>query len=181
MEAAFTLIGTGNTQKLLYNYQPVTPEVLKAAGYQVKKSAANGGKGEFCYTCAPKGTDLLRIWYEATIICNGVLGAVWFCSHCSTAYEHRSRGKALWTELLKSFKIADRPISFNNPSEGENDYIPTREDFESAYANCARCGEAVSVDVVLNAIDAANKSCGRTLHPRWRLITEKNIEIWAGE
>lgn len=179
METAFSLVGTGNNLKLLWNDEPVKVDALKDAGYLVKKSSANGGRGEYCYTCAPKGTGVLRIWYEVTIPCNGVLGAVWFCSHCGTAYEHQRRGNKLWSELQKTAKPSIEK-SQTSHADQESYYLPTREDFETAYRRLAGCGEAVPVNAVLQEIGVMVEGGGRTLNPQWRAITERNIEMWAG-
>jgi hypothetical protein len=42
-------------------------------------------------------------------------------------------------------------------------------------------GEAVSVDSVLDQIENNVKKEGLTLKNDWRMITEKNIAIWAGK
>jgi len=100
----FSLIGAGNTAQLALDGKLVTLGTLTLLGYHVTKSPENNGKGEFCYRCAPQGTGILRAWYQVSITCNGVHGAVWICSHCSTAHQHQSCGQSIWAELTKENK-----------------------------------------------------------------------------
>lgn len=97
----FSLVGSGKTAQLALDGSLVTLGTLTLAGCSPKKSPANGGKGEFCYRCAPPGSGILRVWYQVSISHNGVHGAIWICSNCSTVFEHKSAGKELWAELTK--------------------------------------------------------------------------------
>jgi|GEM_PF-4311555 len=64
-------------------------------------------------------------------------------------------------------------------SECSDAYLPTKEDFESAYRMLTRPGESISIDSVLNQIEVNAKNNGFLLNGDWRLITEKNIEVWS--
>ena len=57
--------------------------------------------------------------------------------------------------------------------------LPTKEDFESAYRTLTRPGQSISIDVVLDQIETNAKNKSLTLKNNWRMITEKNIEIWS--
>jgi hypothetical protein len=57
--------------------------------------------------------------------------------------------------------------------------LPTKEDFESAYKMLTHHGESISIDAVLDQIETNAIENGLTLKNNWRVITEKNIEIWA--
>lgn len=59
------------------------------------------------------------------------------------------------------------------------DYLPTKEDFESAYRSLTRPGLAVSIDSVLDQLEIDAKKKGLLLENNWRKITEKNIETWS--
>lgn len=61
----------------------------------------------------------------------------------------------------------------------DNNYLPTIEDLEIAYRMLTRHGEAIASDLVLDQIEIIMKNRGLSLKINWRLITEKNIEIWA--
>ena len=61
----------------------------------------------------------------------------------------------------------------------DNSYLPTKEDFETAYRMLARPGEAISIDAVLDQIEINARGWGLLLKNNWRMITEKNIEIWS--
>jgi len=58
--------------------------------------------------------------------------------------------------------------------------LPTKEDFESAYRSLTRPGQSISIDSVLDQIEINSKKKGLTLINDWRMITEENIENWAG-
>jgi len=58
-------------------------------------------------------------------------------------------------------------------------YLPTKEDFESAYRMLARMGVEISVDTILDKIETNANDSNTLLKDNWRIITEKNIEIWS--
>lgn len=60
----------------------------------------------------------------------------------------------------------------------DNGYLPNKEDIESAYRMLTRPGEAISIDTVLDKIEVHAVKMGLSLKSNWRMITEKNIEIW---
>ena len=57
--------------------------------------------------------------------------------------------------------------------------LPSKEDFESAYRTLTRLGDELSLDAILDQIEINVTKAGRTLKSNWRMITEKNIEIWS--
>ena len=63
--------------------------------------------------------------------------------------------------------------------ESANDYLPTKEDFEAAYRVLTRPGQSISIDSVLNQLEINAKNEGHLLKSNWRMVTEKNIEIWS--
>lgn len=58
-------------------------------------------------------------------------------------------------------------------------YLPNKEDFESAYRSLTRPGETIAIDSVLDQMEINAKGKGLSLKNNWRIITEKNIEIWS--
>jgi hypothetical protein len=75
----------------------------------------------------------------------------------------------------------------NPPSGGDalissrsyGDYLPTKDDVESAYDMLGSRGEEIDIDSILDQIDKNATNSGRNLKANWRLITEKNIEMWS--
>ena len=62
--------------------------------------------------------------------------------------------------------------------ENIKDYVPTKEDVESAYDMLGSRGEEIDIDSVLDQIERNVTNYGHNLKANWRLITERNIEIW---
>ncbi len=58
--------------------------------------------------------------------------------------------------------------------------LPSKLDFESAYRSLTCPGNSISLDAVLDQIETNAKKKGLLLNSNWRIIMEKNIEIWAG-
>lgn len=58
-------------------------------------------------------------------------------------------------------------------------YLPTKDDFESAYRALTHPGETISIDSVLDQMEINVKKNGLLLKKNWSMITEKNIEIWS--
>jgi len=58
--------------------------------------------------------------------------------------------------------------------------LPSKLDFESAYRSLTCPGESISIDAVLDQLETNAKEKGLSLNSNWRIIMEKNIEIWAG-
>ena len=69
------------------------------------------------------------------------------------------------------------PQTHSQPQD--NNYLPTKEDFESAYRALTRPGETIAIDAVLAQLESNVKKKGLSLKSNWRMITEKNIEIWS--
>ena len=62
-----------------------------------------------------------------------------------------------------------------------NDYLPNKEDFESAYRMLCSPGQKIDKKSILDQIEKNALNSGRNLKTNWRLITERNIEIWVNE
>jgi hypothetical protein len=60
-----------------------------------------------------------------------------------------------------------------------SNYLPSKEDFESSYRTLTSPGKTISIDSVLDQLEINAKEKGLSLKSNWRMITEKNIEIWA--
>jgi hypothetical protein len=60
----------------------------------------------------------------------------------------------------------------------KSNYLPTKEDFETAYRTLTRPGETISIDAVLDQLETNVKKIGLSLMSNWRIITKKNIELW---
>lgn len=90
------------------------------------------------------------------------------------------------TRLLKLKALQNKvsaPPSYSGIKEvqqPEGNYLPNREDFESAYRSLARPGQEVSIDAVLDKIASNAIKAGLTLKDQWRTITERNIkDYWS--
>jgi hypothetical protein len=66
-----------------------------------------------------------------------------------------------------------------NQTDFSASYQPCKEDFETAYRKLSRLGESVFIDDVLDQIEIIAKEGEYSLNNNWRIITEKNIEIWS--
>jgi hypothetical protein len=62
-----------------------------------------------------------------------------------------------------------------------NSYIPTIQDFESAYRLLTRPGQKISLDTILDQIAISIRKTGNILKENWRNITEENIKKWTKE
>jgi hypothetical protein len=69
--------------------------------------------------------------------------------------------------------------SFNKRTNPPEQYLPDKEYSERAYKMVTRPGQPVSVDAVLDQIEINAKKDGLVLKDNWRIITERNIEIWS--
>ena len=83
-------------------------------------------------------------------------------------------------KVLKKQWIKKVDTTLNNDIDSRNEeYLPTREDFESAYKMLAHTGVEISVEKILDQIEVNTKDAGRQLKSNWRKITEKNIfDVW---
>jgi hypothetical protein len=79
----------------------------------------------------------------------------------------------------------EEALSGKNPNNNQiklsGTYLPNKEDFESAYRMLTRPGEPISLDAVLNQIEINAKKEGHVPKDNWRMITERNIEIWSSK
>lgn len=60
-----------------------------------------------------------------------------------------------------------------------NKYIPNFNDFKLAYRTIAKLGQEASLDAVLDQIETTATKAGHNLKESWRMVTERNIEIWS--
>jgi len=82
-----------------------------------------------------------------------------------------------YPEFYNTLENVMRPgITSTCPDPG---FLPTKNHFESAYRSLTRLGRAVPVDLVLDQIEIDATNEGRSLQHGWRLITEKNVQIWV--
>jgi hypothetical protein len=86
--------------------------------------------------------------------------------------EHRAKIEKLINDIQNSLPYDQHQI---------NSYLPSKKDFESAYRMLAQLGEAVSVDSVLEQVEIIIKNNGLSLRNDWRMLTERNIAIWANK
>ena len=77
--------------------------------------------------------------------------------------------------LIKSPYVKEN----NAVSRRTGDYLPNKDDFESAYRMLCSPGENIDKDSILDQIEKTAINSGRNLKTNWRLITERNIEIWV--
>ena len=78
-------------------------------------------------------------------------------------------------------KSSEPPI-YEPPDNGTDStslYLPNKEDFIFAYRKLTRFGHEISIDAVLDQIQIEFTNKGYHLEDNWRIITEKNIEIWS--
>jgi hypothetical protein len=55
------------------------------------------------------------------------------------------------------------------------DYLPNKDNFESAYRMLCSPGQKIDKESILNQIDKNAINSGYNLKKNWRMITEKNI------
>ena len=75
---------------------------------------------------------------------------------------------------LKNESSESKPIM-----EALHGYLPTKEDSETAIRMLTRPGEAITIDTVMDQLEINANKKGLSLNNNWRMITEKNIEIWS--
>ena len=86
---------------------------------------------------------------------------------------------------LNELNLVSNVSSLNNgleqirPQFQDNSHLPTKENFESTYRALARLGDELSLDAILDQIEINVTKTGLALKSNWRMITEKNIEIWS--
>ena len=90
-----------------------------------------------------------------------------------------------YEKQINKMNLVSNVSSLNNGFEQirsqfqDNSYLPTKEDFESAYRTLTRLGDELSLDAILDQIEINVTKAGLSLKSNWRMITEKNIEIWS--
>ena len=85
---------------------------------------------------------------------------------------------------LNELKNIDKSNVFNKMSldENEEDYLPVRADFENA---CRKCSQflwetsGIPIDRIFEIMEKDLLRTGHKLHKDWRIISEKNIALWA--
>ena len=65
------------------------------------------------------------------------------------------------------------------PTDSTKPYLPCKEDFETAYRKLSKLGDSISIDSVLDQIEVKANNERHLLKSNWRIITEKNIEVWS--
>jgi hypothetical protein len=68
----------------------------------------------------------------------------------------------------------DAPISH----QSSGNYLPTKDDFESAYRMLGSPGQNIHKDSILDQIEKNAINSRQNLKENWRLITERNIKNW---
>lgn len=93
--------------------------------------------------------------------------------HIFESYELKLSQLGLVSNVSSTIKAPPKSQPDNNG------YEPTKEDFESAYCALTRPGETISIDSVLDQMEINAMKKGLSLKSNWRMVTEKNIEIWS--
>ena len=83
------------------------------------------------------------------------------------------------SNLINDYSLSKEDAIIPHLSPG--DYLPTKEDFESAYRMLCSPGQKIDKGAILDQIEKNAINSGRNLKINWRLITERNIEIWVNE
>ena len=81
--------------------------------------------------------------------------------------------------LVSNISTTNNASQQNNSQPQDNNYLPTKDDFELAYRSLTRLGDELSLDAILDQIEINITKAGLSLKSNWRIITEKNIEIWS--
>lgn len=72
--------------------------------------------------------------------------------------------------------ISDESVDINFSDSNEENYLPSREDFEKA---CRKCSQSeIPIDNIFDTMEEDSIRAGFKLQKGWRLITEKNIATW---
>ena len=100
--------------------------------------------------------------------------------------DSRNKNTNMKPHRLKIVKAANGAVMFSSESRNSykysdtvtdnDDVLPSKEDFESAYRVLTRHEETISIDSVLDQLEIEVKKKGHTLKNNWRTIMEKNIE-----
>jgi hypothetical protein len=83
--------------------------------------------------------------------------------------------------------IKDRDVNYSELSlrikhqTSKEGVLPNKDDFESAYRMLSSPGKEIDKNSILDQIYKNAIKSGYNLKPNWRLITERNIEIWVKE
>ncbi len=85
---------------------------------------------------------------------------------------------------LNKLETIDKSNVFNemSPDENEEDYLPVRADFENACRKCSQFSwetSGIPIDRIFAIMEKDLLRTGHKLHKDWRIITEKNIALWA--
>lgn len=175
-----------NTKKQLMNPNPVSKNKTWLGHLVKNKDGTNAQSGTI---------DLMVLEGKYTIdeiarkINNTIMRVE---DHLQHLQGGNSRGRAAGTKPhnLQIVKGKNNTIMFSSESrssykysdivtDNKKDYFPSKEDFESAYRMLTHLGESIPIDAVLNQIEINAKNKGLSLKNNWRMITEKNIEIWS--
>lgn len=103
----------------------------------------------------------------------------------STVNPYLDGQKPLGNQLQRKRELTQEAskmlMDFWNSSDDKEreEYLPTKENFESAYRALTCPGKSISFDAVLDQIETNAKEKGLSLMNDWRMITEKNIIMWS--
>jgi hypothetical protein len=61
----------------------------------------------------------------------------------------------------------------------EPEYLPTKEDFESAYKSLSKTAEHINIEDILDQIELKFSNSGYRLKNNWRLIIKSKLELWS--
>jgi hypothetical protein len=89
-------------------------------------------------------------------------------------------GKGTYRFKSKSFNqtiLSKKTALIIQGSSG--DYLPSKDDFVSAYRMICPSRKAIHIDAVLDQIEKIAIESGYSLKHNWRTITEKNIQYWV--
>lgn len=124
----------------------------------------NGEKVTFCHSIATTDGKFHFRDYDGNV---------------STAKTRDKVIDAILADFLERLHRQDNERPDSRETDFITSHLPSAEDFELAYMMLAQLGEDISIDSVLDQIEINLKNEGHLLKSNWRMVTEKNIEIWS--
>jgi hypothetical protein len=175
-----------NTKKQLMNPDPVSNNKTWL-NHRVKNIDGTNAQ------CGPIDLMVLEGKYSISEIAQKINNTIMRVKdHLEHLQDGSSRDRAHGTKPhnLKIVTGANDKVMFSSESrssykysdivtDNKKDYLPSKEFFESAYRMLTQPGGDVSLDAVLHQIEINAKKEGLLLKNNWRMITERNIEIWV--
>jgi hypothetical protein len=84
---------------------------------------------------------------------------------------------------IEGFKGERRPDKASDISGNKMfsscEYLPAKGDVEKAHKKLSSTGDYVEIEVLLDQVEKDCLDQGHELKSNWRLITERNIDIWS--